>query len=265
MKKILLIGNFTDIYSDINEYLSKEYQIQMSPFDLKSVEGITKIAKPDLILICMVGAEKGNEMVFELLNEKRSHIPVLVIVSKEGLRDIRDYCVGERYHILHTPCKNREIMDACKDIISPIPYVDNENEQVLFGGAALVKSRSKRKKNILVVDDTAMMLRNIKEMLKSQFDVTLSKSGKAALEIIAKDMPDLVLLDYDMPEMDGSETFKKIKEMVGNSIPVIFLTGVTGKDKIIEVLKDKPAGYILKPPDRDMLIKKIEDALKNNE
>ncbi len=73
---------------------------------------------------------------------------------------------------------------------------------------------------------------------------------------------DVILLDYEMPGMDGKETFERIladKEMC--NIPVIFLTGVAVKEHISAVLKLKPAGYLLKPADKEKLIATIESVV----
>ena len=71
------------------------------------------------------------------------------------------------------------------------------------------------------------------------------------------------LVDYAMPGMDGKRVFERILEMeYRKNTPVVFMTAVSDRKKIIEVLQHKPAGYVLKPPDKDKLMEKIEDVLK---
>ena len=264
MGKILLVGNFTEIYRDINGCLSEKHQVQMCPFDLKSLEGITKIAKPDLTLLCMVNVDDGSAKIFDFLNNRKVTTPVLLIISKEDFAKVKTFCGKDFYHAIYTPCKNPEILAVCDQILSPLENV-GDSSFTNTSGAEVTNKKKWRRKNILVVDDTPVMLRSINEMLKDRFSVTLATSGKEALKFIVEDMPDLVLLDYKMPEMDGSETFKKIREIAGNGLPVIFLTGVSDKEKIVEILKHRPDGYILKPPDRDLLIDSINKALRKNE
>ena len=99
-------------------------------------------------------------------------------------------------------------------------------------------------------------------MLEKNYDVLLANSGEKGLACMKNKRPDLVLLDYDMPGMDGKETFEKIKEDEElQDIPVIFLTSVAERKQIIAVLKNMPDGYILKPPSRDNIISKIRETL----
>ena len=83
--------------------------------------------------------------------------------------------------------------------------------------------------------------------------------------MILSKQPDLVLLDYDMPGMDGKTTFEAmLEDEFAKDIPVIFLTNVAKRSQIYAVLKSYPAGYILKPPDRKILLRTIEDVLWGN-
>jgi CheY-like chemotaxis protein len=124
------------------------------------------------------------------------------------------------------------------------------------------KERKKVRRRILVVDDSAMVLRNIKSILEEEYDVFLATSGRQAIKMIPEKEPDLVLLDYGMPGWDGRETFEKIKESPEyGDIPVVFLTGVAQRSQIYAVLKNRPAGYILKPPDQEKIIATIREVL----
>ena len=76
-------------------------------------------------------------------------------------------------------------------------------------------------KRILVVDDDTMNLKRTKMILEKYYDVLLAESGKEALEMLETELVDLVLLDIAMPQMNGIETFKHIKDFTVK-IPVIF-------------------------------------------
>ena len=80
-------------------------------------------------------------------------------------------------------------------------------------------------KCILVVDDSAANLKFVESVLKEQYKLILVKTGEKALAYLAKNPVDLVLLDIQMPDMDGFETCEKIKELrLNRNVPVIFLT-----------------------------------------
>lgn len=125
-----------------------------------------------------------------------------------------------------------------------------------------MEEQTQRRKKILLVDDSAIMLRSIKSMLDKHYDVCLAKSGEQALMTIPREKPDLILLDYEMEGMDGKQTFIKMKKNAYMStIPVIFLTSNADRKVIYSVLKTEPDGYLLKPPDENRILKTIEETL----
>ena len=103
------------------------------------------------------------------------------------------------------------------------------------------------KKKILVVDDSGLILQAMKELFEKDYEVTLAKSGVAAIRCMTLDKPDLVLLDYEMPVCNGEQVLGMIRaEEAFLDTPVIFLTGTVDKERIQRLLPLKPAGYLLK-------------------
>lgn len=111
-------------------------------------------------------------------------------------------------------------------------------------------------KRILVVDDDNMNLRRTKIILGTQYDVFLAESGIEALEILKTEKMDMVLLDIEMPELNGIKTFERMKEF-SSDIPVIFLTASGLKDDVLSALKLGAVNYLKKPYLPQELIKRI--------
>ncbi len=85
-------------------------------------------------------------------------------------------------------------------------------------------------KKILVVDDEAQIRNVLYQLLtKKGYSVTTAPSGKAALDALKKDRPDLIILDQNMPKMDGLETLKRIRES-DKSIGIVMLTGYVSEE-----------------------------------
>ena len=104
------------------------------------------------------------------------------------------------------------------------------------------------KKVILVVDDTVINLKYASEVLDATYKVIPAKSGLKALELLEKIIPDLILLDVEMPELDGYETIKKIKENPKTAgVPVIFLTAHSDKENELAGFKLGAVDFITKP------------------
>ena len=97
-----------------------------------------------------------------------------------------------------------------------------------------IKSNGKHvKKKILVVDDSGAVLRSVKGWLEDKYQVILANSGAMAIKYLATNRPDLVLLDYEMPVVDGSQVLEMMRtEMEFSDIPVMFLTSKNDKESI---------------------------------
>lgn len=119
------------------------------------------------------------------------------------------------------------------------------------------------KKKVLVVDDSDFMLAMMQKLLENDYEVLTATSGLSAIRSITLNRPDLVLLDYEMPEMNGKEVFET---MLGDEdlkyIPVVFLTSVSDRKAVFSILQSKPAGYILKPADQENLLKTVQEILR---
>ena len=104
------------------------------------------------------------------------------------------------------------------------------------------------KLNILVVDDQPSVCKEISSFLKNDYTVLAFNSGQEALEHIANHSVDLVLLDYDMPNMTGYEVLMSIRvNKSTNKIPVVFLTGVTNERMRQEMMGRGASDYLCKP------------------
>lgn len=121
---------------------------------------------------------------------------------------------------------------------------------------------AKKLTKILVIDDNPMLLRTVKEMLYGSYNVAIATSGSQAYDQIAIKIPDLILLDYEMPFQNGGELFKKFRsDKALADIPIIFFTGSSDLETVSKLLSLKPDGYMLKPPSKSKLVALIEKTL----
>ena len=112
------------------------------------------------------------------------------------------------------------------------------------------------KKRILVVDDDSMNLARTKIILGKEYDVLLAESGLEALAKLKMEKADIVLLDIDMPEMNGIETFDRIKALDA-SLPVIFLTASGLEEDVVCAIKMGAVDYLKKPYRPQELLKRV--------
>ena len=119
-------------------------------------------------------------------------------------------------------------------------------------------------KKILVVDDEKPISDIVKfNLTKEGYEVFTAYDGEEALEKVEEVNPDLILLDIDMPQMDGYETLEEIKKISGcELIPIIFLTGFSEMDYEVRGLKAGAVDYIVKPFAKEILLARVERHLE---
>lgn len=261
-KKILIVGKLDDITDDINKGLSNHFSVQLCTGSVDVLNGMMKIVKPDLVVINLVGYYKEASGTYRLLSTTFSDVPVITVGNSMECMDFLSYYQGGQFENVKRPVTREEILKkCCKKIgvsLREISDSEEKTQEPLANANPEIK-----KKHILVVDDSAIQLRNVQAWLKNTYKVSLATSGTQAMTAAGKQKPDLILLDYEMPICNGKQVFEMLRadEMFQN-IPVVFLTSMADKDHIAEVLKLKPEGYLLKPVALEKLLEVIEGILK---
>lgn len=145
----------------------------------------------------------------------------------------------------------------------PVPAQETDNpargEAPEPGAGAAQPGQEAVRQHILVVDDAPLMLKMLKQHLHEDYDVATAVSGKIAIKFLERKKTDLILLDYEMPGENGPEVLAKLRaNEATKDIPVVFLTGVSEREKIQEALEMRPQGYLLKPIDHEKLLDTIK-------
>jgi CheY-like chemotaxis protein len=121
----------------------------------------------------------------------------------------------------------------------------NENETL--GCELNPNDETERRRNILVVDDNSAVAKMIVITLRrlGHACVAIAAGGKEALEIAARIRPDLVIMDIDMPEMDGIETARRLSAL--NPCAIIFSTGLCDQKTLHRTREMRSVSYLVKP------------------
>lgn len=122
-------------------------------------------------------------------------------------------------------------------------------------------------KKILVVDDEELVIESLRRLLRREgYDVTMVTSGKQALEKIKETNFDLVVSDIRMPELDGIQIIRNIREYLKQNkkklIPEILMTGYSSPDNLRQAQELKVADYIYKPFDIIDFLEVVKKNLK---
>lgn len=207
----------------------------------------------------------------EELSQKKEPLSAILIYAEEEMPNkeqpliyLKDKAVEEDVPIFLIG--NLQEIDAIRRII-PRHVIQQEfkrpinvNELVETLDNFLKNFAKENKKKILVVDDSGAMLRSVKEWLSESYQVILANSGAMAIKYLAINRPDLVLLDYEMPVVDGRQVLEMIRsEHEFTDIPVIFLTSKDDRESVMNVMSLKPEGYLLKTMKPNQIVKAVDD------
>lgn len=233
------------------------------------------------IPIIAVGGEDDCDLFRKIVFQKHTEIFVRPLKMDEFTKKLNEFIdLSETYKEKEEKKSETELKRKAPGRDNPAKEINNKElkessskkqepastkqEQAIMEKTIRKKYKltESERKSVLVVDDDVRMLNAIKMHLQSMYDVTIVPSGKLALKFLEKKNADLVLLDYMMPEQNGVEVLREIRE---NSpcpdVPVIFLTGVSERDKVMMGLELRPDGYLLKPVEPSVLLEKVTEVI----
>lgn len=249
--RVVFVGEDNKINNELYQLLNWRFKVDCYTSDggisLKDID----VVECELVIVSMVGSKVDYMELFAGLRTNYQDIPVVTISTRAESEVYAEFYETKQFHRILRPVTGRIILDVCRTVIDGGDYVVNDKVRI-----------GEEKQHVLIVDDNAMVLRNIKSILEQNYSVAVAPSGVHAFISVGKKMPDLILLDYDMPEMNGKEVLEKLRaEEEFADIPIVFLTSMDSKEIVIELLALQPAGYILKPVDSNVLIERIENII----
>lgn len=243
MENIMLIA-------DGQGYLIRSIQEQLAELEYNVI-----LVKPDVEEINKVTEPISSMVIYADNNIKPNQRAWIFIKDKSAEEDVRLFFIGGDDDVLEIEgLIPKHLMQAIFtrpiDVKEAVKRIDNDIKK--FG--------KHNKKKILVVDDSGAALRSVKAWLENKYHVILANSGVMAIKYLALNRPDLILLDYEMPVVDGKQVLEMIRsENDYRDIPVFFLTSKGDKQSVQNVLALKPQGYLLKTMQPDTIIAVIDD------
>ena len=250
-KNVVFIGENNKINNELYQLLNWRFKVDYYHPNEEAELCDISVLEADLLIVSLVGPKVDYRDFFGRLKENCPELSVITIGTKSESETYEEFYERGQFHRILRPVTGRRILEVCRAVITGTDYLVKNNVQ-----------DNREPLHILVVDDNAMVLRNIKSILEQNYSVAVAPSGIHAFISIGKKVPDLMLVDYEMPEMNGKELFEKLQaEEEYANIPVIFLTSMDNREIVMELLALKPAGYILKPADSQMLLERIEDII----
>ena len=266
--QIMVTGQNRRVASDLCEHLESDrgyLTVKCNPNKV-ALYDVLLAEVPRVIIICL-----GNETLESILSYnvmkdavQGRNCSIIVVANEEDEKYFKKHTTLSKVRFLSRPIP---LLSLYEMLIRVEEQMEQDKEERLSAFTEFINENvdeSERKRHILVVDDDTEQLVNIKEQLREFYHVTPVKSGEAAFRFLQKKKPDLILLDYMMPEEDGPSVLRRLRETDAYAeIPVIFLTGMTEKNTVIRTLTElKPQGYIIKPSKKSEIVAKIIDVFE---
>ncbi len=244
-KRVLLIGNGKSfMVNAIVVGLEKEgYQVISAGTDPEAIKQIPN--KPGIYLLYMGDLTKDQANLLQYINEAidSERFLLYLLGNKEELGLALSFIAREKVQESYLRPLDVKMLAEQFNMIVDYSAVDDT-----------------MRKKILIIDDDGAMLRMMKTWLSVKYRVYMASSGKIALTFLAQNPVDLILLDYEMPVMNGPEVLKEIRDNPElKDLPVIFLTAKDDKESVMKVVNLKPEKYLLKSMPKEKLTGAIDD------
>lgn len=288
--KLLLTGNNKMIINEFFTYMDFSFECLSTSDRYDDIINHVKYIQPDALVYCLYGENPDDLKRFVNVERKiaEKRIPIIIVGDAEECDQFERIAPTMEVHMFRKPLSSQKLEEGVVKLLKEKrPHVGGDSrsvtvkkddiktrdvmrvaEQLLAQIAKeeekekAMQAEAERRKHILVVDDDSSVLKLLKGYLTERYDVATAINGKIALKFLETKKTDMVLLDYEMPAENGAEVLAKIRDNQATAnLPVVFLTGVTDKKKILEVLALKPQGYLTKPIDMEKLSSTIKGVL----
>ena len=238
METLLLVYNDLDFSRNLEKYLSEQGYDVTSVHDAELVEEVADQQAPDLIILdALLQKVNGFELCHSLKrNPRLKHIPLLmtsaIYITEEDLKDGIHFG-STTYPILADRCLMKPFKPS--ELLKQLQY--------LLGK----KTEPPYVPQVLIVDDE----KDIRDLLRTTLERRQYKpievaTGKACLKLLSSLTPDVILLDYKLPDISGMDVLKHIRETLPD-IGIVLMTAYGDEDLAIHAIEEHVDAYIRKP------------------
>ena len=220
-----------------------------------------KAKQTDGLLISLGTTEDNVEEAKELIRYAAQHYAIPSILLIQPPRNIaqhpefKDLCS----EILLKPISHDRLYKALLNINQTVMLLEDSNKET--------RDLSRQGLRILAVDDAPINLQLLSHWLQPHgIEVSLAYSGQQALQLANDNTFDLIFMDIQMPEMDGMETTRQLRQLKGyENTPIIALTAHALGSEQQQILASGMNAYLTKPIDEDVLFRTIDNWCSNTE
>ncbi len=273
--KVLLAGRNRALIDHIFIQMDDEYECMTTSSRPEDILNHLNAIRYDAFIYCVQKEDKEDYPMIMGYKDKflRRGTAFIVMGYKEDCDNFQKTTGHMATGCFNIPVSMADVMAAVKEAAEKYATAMAAIEAQISGMKATAPAQAAsaaapapaaaapepERKRILVIDDDPMVLKLIKGHLGEEYDIASAISGKVAYKFLGAKSVDLILLDYEMPEENGPMVYENIRKMEGDvkNVPIVFLTGVTEREKLVKALSLKPNGYLPKPINGTKLVNTV--------
>lgn len=270
---VLLTGNNRMAINEFFTYMDNSLECINTSSRYDDIMNHLKYISPDVFVYCLYGESPDDIKRFDNVEHRITEldIPIIIVGNREECDQFMKISPSTQASFIHRPISAQKLEHSIVELLEKRgPKKDKAGTDSAGSTSADKAAPSAQtgqqeqpaRKHILIVDDDSSVLKLLKGYLAERYDVATAINGKVAMKFLESKRTDMVLLDYEMPEENGAAVLRKIREnSKTRNLPVVFLTGLTERGKIQELLTLKIQGYLLKPIDMEKVSSTIKGIL----
>jgi Response regulator containing a CheY-like receiver domain and an HD-GYP domain len=271
---VLLTGNNRMAINEFFTYMDNSLECINTSSRYDDIMNHLKYISPDVFVYCLYGESPDDIKRFDNVEQRITEqgIPIIIVGNREECEQFTKIVPTTQATFFQRPISAQKLEHSIVELLEKQGEKKSAAGAANAGGGTDINKaapsmpaelpKPPARKHILIVDDDSSVLKLLKGYLAERYDVATAINGKVAMKFLETKRTDMVLLDYEMPEENGAAVLRKIREnSKTRNLPVVFLTGITERGKIQEVLALKIQGYLLKPIDMEKVSSTIKGVL----
>ena len=228
-------------------------------------EAVNSVGKEQFDLILMdrnMPVMNGIEAIKKIRGMRKT-TPIVMVTTEQGKEKVLEAIVAGANNYITKPFTDDVFHTKINRTIERVRKGGAHSVSGVEGAAEIKPTKDEKDLRVLVVDDSPatrqVVVRYLTILEVSQ--VKEAENGKEAFQLICNSEFDLVLMDWNMPEMDGIQTVKAIRTR-GSKVPIIMVTSKRGKKNVLDALVSGANNYITKPFTKEVFVQKLRETLR---
>lgn len=255
-KKILTIDDSKTLRSIVSRTLKPlGFQVLEASNGIEGLN-IAWQERPDLVILDItMPVMDGIETLTKMKKDPQlSRIPILMLTAVADQQTVLKIASLGVKEYLVKPFDDEELIKRVNKLIEGIPEWEKAQQQL------------RERKTILVVDDKSHVRELVRQLLEGRYEILEATNGAEGVSLAMKESPDLILMDMDMPVMDGFEAIQRLRGLdQTREVKVLAMTIKTNFEEQRRALDAGCDGLVFKPFTKDLLLKKIESLLASSD